>query len=188
MPPKIKITKNEIINTALSLVRECGTEALNARNIAASLGCSTQPIFSNYQSMDELRTDVNHAAYEKYLEYLKRESESGKYPVYKAYGIAYIRFASEEKELFKLLFMSDRSGTAASTSPDFTASVKIIMQSNGLSEEKATLLHLENWSFVHGIATMLATSFLDLSWELISDMLSDVYQGLRLRHISEENK
>ena len=180
--------KNEIINTALSLVRENGAESLNARNIAAALNCSTQPIFSNYQSMDELRADVNLAAYEKYLGYLKQESESGKYPVYKAYGMAYVRFASEEKELFKLLFMSDRTNADTSPSPDFTASVKIIMQANGISEEKATLLHLESWSFVHGIAVMLATSFLDLSWELISDMLSDVYQGLRLRHISEENK
>ena len=34
----------------------------------------------------------------------------GKYPPYKASGIAYIQFAKEEKELFKLLFMRDRTG------------------------------------------------------------------------------
>ena len=187
MPPKIKITKNEIINTALSLVREGGTEALNARNIAASLGCSTQPIFSNYQGMSELYEAVERAAYETYLGYLKRESESGKYPKYKAFGMAYVRFASEEKELFRLLFMCDRKGDNAVT-PDFTASVDMIMEANGVSKETATLMHLESWSCVHGIATMLATSFLSLSWELISDMISDVYQGLRLRHLTEEKK
>ena len=101
--------------------------------------------------------------------------------------MAYVRFASEEKELFRLLFMCDRKGDNAVT-PDFTASVDMIMEANGVSKETATLMHLESWSCVHGIATMLATSFLSLSWELISDMISDVYQGLRLRHLTEEKK
>ena len=32
------------------------------------------------------------------------------YPPYKAMGMGYIRFAAEERELFRLLFMRDRSG------------------------------------------------------------------------------
>ena len=45
MPPKIKITKEEIVDTALNLVREAGEQALNARSIAAKLKCSTQRFF-----------------------------------------------------------------------------------------------------------------------------------------------
>ena len=37
MPPKVKITKENIVSTALSLVRECGAEAINARAIASAL-------------------------------------------------------------------------------------------------------------------------------------------------------
>ena len=55
MPPKVRITKEEIIGTCLALVRENGADALNARSIAAALGCSTQPIFSNFSSMEELQ-------------------------------------------------------------------------------------------------------------------------------------
>ena len=47
-------------------------------------------------------------------------------------------------------------------------------------------MHLEMWTCVHGIATMLATSFISLEWDLISDMLSDFYHGLRARHLKEE--
>ena len=54
-------------------------------------------------------------------------------------------------------------------------------------EERAERMHLEMWTCVHGIATMLATSFLSLDWELISDMLTDVYQGIRTKHLSEES-
>ena len=185
MPPKVKTTKDEIVSTALSLVRECGAEAINARSIASSLGCSTQPVFSNFASMNELREAVISSAYAMYLDFIKSEEASEKYPKYKAFGMAYVRFAKEEKELFKLLFMRDRRGEDLSPSPDFEASVEMIMNSLGVSREKASLLHLENWTYVHGVAVMLATSFLPLELDLVSDMLSDVYHGLRARHLSE---
>lgn len=186
MPPKIKITKEEIIQTAIELLKKEGDGAINARSIAAALGCSTQPIFSNFASMDELRSAVVAAAYESYLEFLRREAESGKYPQYKAFGMAYIRFSREEKELFKLLFMRDRSREEMSLTPDFENSVHLIMEANGVTYETATLMHLEMWACVHGIGTMFATSFLALDEELVSNMLSDVYQGIRARHTVKE--
>ena len=188
MPPKVKITKEDIVNIAVELVRTKGEGALNARAIAAALNCSTQPIFSNFSTMAELQEAVAASVYERYLGFLKSEAESEKYPPYKAFGMAYIRFAKEEKELFKFLFMCDRKGMGLASTSDFNASVEIIMKANGVSREKAELIHLEMWTSVHGIGTMLATSFLNLEWELISDMLTDVYQGIRARHLSEENR
>ena len=188
MAPKVKIIKDDIVKTALELVRTNGVDAINARTIATALNCSTQPIFSNFATMDELRNAIIIAAYEMYLEYIRKETESGKYPQYKSFGMAYIRFAKEEKKLFKLLFMRDRTKEDTSPSIDFEKSVEIIMRSNGISKDKATLIHLEMWATVHGIAVMLATSFLSLDWELISDMLTDVYQGVRTKHLSEVDK
>ena len=100
--------------------------------------------------------------------------------------MAYIRFAKEEKELFKLLFMRDRTDEEIATSPDFEESVQMIMQANKVSQETARLIHLEMWTCVHGIGTILATSFMPLDWELISNMLTDVYQGIRARHVAKE--
>ena len=54
MAPKVKITKQDIIDKALEIVRESGDSGINARSIAAALGCSTQPIFSNFNSMEEM--------------------------------------------------------------------------------------------------------------------------------------
>ena len=189
MPPKVKITKEDIINTTLNLVRKSGTDAINARTIAATLNCSTQPIFSNFESMEDLQQTVILAAYDHYLSFIKSEVESGKYPQYKAFGMAYVRFAKDEKELFKLLFMRDRSEEDTSLlPPDFEKSIKVIMQANGVTRETAMLMHLETWTCVHGIGTMLATSFLSLDSDLISNMLTDVYQGIRARHLPKEEK
>ena len=187
MPPKVKITKKDIIDKALALVREGGADAINARGIANALNCSTQPIFSNFESMEELERSVFAAAYEKYLGFITEELKSEKYPPYKAYGMAYIRFAKEEKELFKLLFMRDRQGEDLTPTSDFESAVELIMQANGCDRETARLLHLEMWVFGHGIATMIATSFLELDEELVSRMLTDVYLGVRARIIQEED-
>ena len=130
MPPKVRITKEEIIKTALDLVRQSGAEAINARAIANALLCSTQPIFSNFATMEALQSAVLRKAYDYYLSFLKREVEGGAYPQYKAMGMAYVRFAKEERELFRLLFMRDRTGEDRSSSPDFEQSVQMIMQAN----------------------------------------------------------
>lgn len=183
MAPKTKITKDGILQAAMNLLRESGEGAVNARNIASVLNCSTQPLFSNFSTMEELHLALKAAAYDIYLGYLKREAESGEYPEYKSSGMAYIKFAKEEKELFKYIFMCERDDDSqAAGSSDFDVSVEKVMRLNGVSRETAGLIHLEMWSAVHGIATMHATSFLALDWDLISMMLSDIYLGIKARH------
>ena len=181
MPPKVRITKEEIVGTALRLVRQRGTGALNARTLAAELQCSTQPIFSNFPTMEALQHATEEAAYARYLSFLEESIKEEKYPAYKATGMAYILFAREERELFKMLFMCDRRGKDLSPTADFTAAVEMIMRANGCEREIAERLHLEMWIFVHGVATMLVTSYLPLEIDMISEMMTDVYQGLRAR-------
>ena len=181
MPPKVRVSKKDVISATIELLRRDGAEEINARRIASELGCSTQPIFSNFSSMEELESEVTREAYALYLGFIEGEIKSGKYPEYKAFGMAYIRFASEEKELFKYLFLTDR-GENALPEEGFNTPAEIVMRANGISLELARLIHLEMWAFVHGIATMAATSFLTLEWELIENMVSDTYHGLRARH------
>ena len=183
MPPKVKVTKEDIINAAVDIVRNSGAQAINARTIASTLNCSTQPVFSNFASMDELRLAVVERADKLCQEYMRREVESGEFPTYKANGMAYIRFAKDEKELFKLLYMRDRSGESIPEGTELTDEMESIVHNNtGLSGANAKLFHLEMWAYVHGIATMFATGFFDLDWELVSRMLTDSYQGLRKQY------
>lgn len=188
MPPKVRVTKEDIITTSIEIVREKGVDVLNARSIAAHIGCSTQPIFSNYASMDELKQDIMKKAYNLYMNFLKQEAESNKYPPYKASGMGYIRFAKEEKELFKLLFMRDRSKENIADDFDESTrmSIEMMQKSLGLSYETANQFHLEMWIYVHGIASLLATSYLPLEWDAISDMVTNAYQGMKARYLSKE--
>lgn len=183
MPPKVKVSKKAVIDAAVELLRQHGDQAINARALADALGCSTQPIFSNFATMEQLRLAVIEKLGMVYNDYLAREIAAGKYPAYKASGMAYIRFAKEEKQMFKLLFMCDRSGTPIPEDAEsFNQMADMLQSSIGLSQEQSRLFHLEMWACVHGIATMFATGFLDLDWELVGRMLTDTYQGLRKQY------
>ena len=183
MPAKIKISKNDILEASFSLLRREGLQAVNARNIADALSCSTQPIFSNFDSMKELHIALINKANSLFEEFLKNEYSRNQYPPYKAYGMAYIRFAKEEKALFKLLYMRNRSEDLQTVELAITTQMEtVVMENTNLDHEVAKLFHLEMWAFVHGIATMFATDYIDLKWELVSTMLTDVYQGLRKRY------
>ena len=183
MPPKIKVTKEDIVACAVEIVRREGEQGINARNVAACMGCSTQPVFSNFATMEALRRSVVGKANELCEEYIRKETERGEFPAYKASGMAYIRFAMEERELFRLLYMRDRKAEMVPgeqvADPERE---QLVRQNTGLDGEKAKLFHMEMWAFVHGIAAMLATNFVQLEWDLISTMLTDAYQGLKKRH------
>ena len=183
MPPKVKITKEDIVNTAVEIVRSNGAQALNARTIAAELNCSTQPIFSNFATMEELHLAVVEKADLLCQTYMHREVESGVFPAYKASGMAYIRFAKEETELFKLLYMRDRSSETVPDTIEFGDQMESFVQiCTGLDKGTVKIFHLEMWAFVHGIAAMIATGFVDLDFELVSRMLTDAYLGMRKQY------
>ena len=186
MPPKVKFSREEIIAAALDIVREGGMTALTARSLAARLGSSAKPVFGLFENMQEVQKEVMLAANAEYQEFLYAEMMRGIYKPYKASGMAYIAFARKEKELFKLLFMRDRSDEQGDTRDESVADIiALISRNTGLSEEEARLFHLEMWIFVHGIATMIVTNYLDWEEEHVSRALTDAYEGLRTRWCGE---
>ena len=58
-----------ILNTVMDITRETGFETVNARSIAGKLHCSTRPLFTCYENMDELKQQFLTFAYEYYEKY-----------------------------------------------------------------------------------------------------------------------
>ena len=167
----------------MEILRTSGPEALNARAVAKALGCSTQPVFSNFRNMQDLMESVVERSLELYNDFIRKEFGLNRgYPPYKTYGMGYIRFAMEESNLFKLLFMRDRRNEDSSAEAGtFYEVIPLLMKSLDLTEEQAVMFHLEMWTFVHGIAAMAATSYCKRDMEQASKALTDIYQGLILR-------
>lgn len=181
MPAKKQIPKETLLDAAFEIVRKEGMGALNMRALAKKCGCSTQPIYLSFRGADEVKEQVWKRTAETYARYLKDEVSSGRYNEYKAFGMGYIRFAKEEKQLFRLMFMSENSELSAGYEEGFDDAVKVIREHYELNEDQARILHAEMWIFVHGIGVMYATDFLDWKWEFVEKMVSDAFSGLLFR-------
>ena len=185
MTPKFKFTREQIVAAALEVTRKNGITGLTARGLAAELGSSAKPIFGLFQNMEEVQREVVSAANTLYQSYIKKGMADNKFPPYKASGIAYIQFAKEEKELFKLLFMRDRTDEKIEENrEEIRPILDLIMKNLGIDENEAYFFHLELWLYVHGIATMIATNYLEWDIEFIDKALTDAYQGLKNRYVT----
>ncbi len=186
MPPKVRFTRAEIISGALDLVREKGMDGLTARALAAKLGSSPKPVFGLFENMEEVQSEVMVAADRLYQQFLAEDMAAGEFPPYKASGMGYIRFAKEERELFKLLFMRDRSGEIIGEDREpVRPLLELLEKELGITEDEAYLFHLEQWIFVHGIATMVATGYLEWDLDFIVRALADSYFGAKHRFTKE---
>lgn len=188
MPPKFLFTREKMVATAIELCREKGESGLTARALADRLGCSVKPIFGLFQSMDEVKAAVLAEAGRLYRVRIGAAIAAKSDPPYKAAGLAYIRFADEERELFRLLFMRDRTDERfpAGEGEETAMLLALIQKTTGLSKEAAYRFHLETWIYVHGIATMIATGYLHWEAAFISQALTDCYLGLKQRFLEEE--
>ena len=72
MPPKVKFTKDEIIQAALNVARVKGASSVSTRDIAAELQVSTRPIFTYFDTMEEVRAEIRKAAEVVYERYVQR--------------------------------------------------------------------------------------------------------------------
>ena len=186
MPRKCKFTKEDIISAAIDIVREQGISAVTARSVGAKLNASTKVVFTYFSGMEELNSETLKRANEIYYEYIFSAMQKGDEPPYKASGLAYINFARNERELFKLLFMRDRRNEIIEEDRESIRPIIEVIQKNlNLSEDEAYNFHLELWIYVHGIATMIATSYVEWDDEFISKALTDAYLGLKMRYTKE---
>ena len=181
MPPKFRYTREEIIHAALALAREGGMEAVTAKRVGARLHASVKLVFGQFTGMEEVRQEVREAAFRLWQDAMREAVRAGDEPLYMASGMAYIRFAREERELFRLLFMRDRFGEAFDDRANVRPLLEELQRAAGLSEDEACRVHTEMWMFVHGMATAVATSYLPWDDQLIRCFLTDAYLGLRAR-------
>ena len=182
MPPKIQFAKADLLRAAFKLTRQKGLPAVNARAIAKELGCSTQPIFRAFNSMEEIKNEVMRMAMDLYGMYITRGANRASKP-YMATGMAYLAFAMEEGELFKLLFMRDRLGDntindIADTTLDYV--LDLVMENTGLTRDGAMQFHRHLWIYTHGLASMIATRFVVLEESQIEMLLGEQYHAVRL--------
>ena len=159
MAPKNKFTKAEMVEAALQVVRAKGIAGLTAKGIADQLGTSTQPVFTCFGSMDGAKREVYAAAIEVYDRYTDAGLKE-RIPFF-GVGMQYIRFAREEPELYRLLFLpqSQENGyRAMEAMRHLQALVRPTLVSiYHITDQEADLYFRNLWLVVHSLSTLIVT-------------------------------
>ena len=179
MPPKSNLTKEIIAQKAFSILRSEGYEKLNARYLASQLGVSTMPLFHYYENMDEIKAAAVGIGVDIYNEYMKKGMKA-EIP-FKGIGRAYIQFAKDEPELFKIFFMTADEKIVGLPKEDKNGVIALGIASGIMDGDKKDGSHMlrNMWVMVHGIATLEATGKLSFTEREISQMLSQTFMGLK---------
>jgi len=181
VPPKVRVTRQAILDAALQLVRQKGPDALNARSLAGSLGCSVQPVFREFSSMQALRTAVVQSAQQLFdAEML---AALGGSDGFLGMGMTYIGFAAREKKLFELLFMNGGFGGASASQVAGTTQgddevLAALQGMTGLDAARAQRLYTGIWFTTHGIASLVATGDCTMQQNEVRQTLQTVFTGL----------
>lgn len=179
MPPKVKYTREEILEAALEMARADGFDTITARALGEKLGISSRPVFTAFQNMEEVQQEVKKAARKLYGKYV--EAGLSQQPAFKGVGKQYIRFAKEEPKLFQLLFMSEQeqvpgiSDLLPTIDDHYPEILESVQSPSTLDKTAALSLYLHLSIYTHGIAALCATKMCDFSDEEIDRMLTEVF-------------
>ena len=156
MPPKIKYTLNDIIETAVKVTKRDSIDKLTARSIAEELKSSTMPIYSCGKSMPEIEGEVVKKAWKILREY---QFKPRTHDPYLDLGLGYVMFAREERNLFMAIHNDKyESINAKYGEENFFENFEYLSDYymfRGLSDELKMKIMVNGWTFSHGFAVLM---------------------------------
>ncbi len=175
MPPKVKFQKEEIIASAVEITRENGIGALTARELANKLSVSTRPIFTYFDTMDELKAEVYNFAKKLYREHILKGLKA---PIPNlGVGQQFLTFAREEPELYKYLFLSPPDGVKGGAIEELKISQDLvrdsIMRIYNMDSSTADKYFRDLWLVAYSFTTLIVTGECPYTDKEISDILTE---------------
>lgn len=188
MPPKQRITREMILERSFEMFCLEGMEAINARSVAKALSCSTQPIFSYFSGMEDLKTALEQKAKELFEAALKVADQPGD-PLVNI-CCSYTRFAAEQPRLFTHLFMINQDDPLYPfiSREERQDLIRREAEYTGLPYEEAAKVFVQMSVYGHGLAAVRAAHKAEFTVENMAKMIADTHEMtlLALRHCMEK--
>ena len=176
MPPTAKYTKEEIINAAVEIAREKGIEAVTARELAARLNVSTRPVFTYFETIEDVKKEVRKTAREIYGQYIEKGLKN---PVpFLGTGMEYINFAKNEKMLYKALFLSFDSSSQENSleGRQFMEDMVVptLMRVYKMEDEAAVKYFRYMWTIAHSLAVLIVAGGASYTDKELAEVFGDM--------------
>jgi len=189
MPPKIKYTKNEVIEAAVSIVDENGLSSLTARRVADKLGASTGPVYHHFATMDGLALEVIRRTQSSLLEYASRPYTER---VFLNMGTGIAMFACEHRLLYRALMLEGDSYSEVVREFVNTLESELPKDSRFtlLSDSERHILLMKMWTFTHGLASLISVGLIkdcdhDYIIKALLDIGTDVIGATLAKHAND---
>ena len=165
MPATRKVSREEIVDAAVAVLCDDGFSAVNARSVAKKLGCSTQPIYFSFKNMDELKTALTERAIQMHTQRVRDSLRihEGNDSRYSSYGMGFVRFAAEEKQLFRWLYLDGVQLGTYQNDVLIREVLDVIVEEFGYTEDVARRFHQDMIYFSYGLAILANTGHLHLT-------------------------
>ena len=183
MPPKQRITREMILEASFSMFCREGMEVVNARSVAKALNCSTQPIFSYFSGMDDLKNALEEKARELFETEINQAMESEE-PLFNG-CMAYFRYTMQQPNLFRQLFLIGQDKRPANlTAVNDALREKVVApvaQRTGSSAAHVEEQCIKLWVFTHGLAALAAMNLLDIDAQKVEQLLREAEDKYAIR-------
>ena len=175
MARTIKYSKEEILEKSVLFIKEKGYSNLTVRELSKYIGCSTQPIFKNYDNFDMYKKDLKDYLRKDYESFIHKYVDKEDYLYTISY--AYALYAKKEPNIFFSMFMADLAGSRTvnevlNTKRNMETINAMVKQYN-ISLEEAKKIYREVRFYTHGIATQLCVNSIKLNDKEIKDMIKN---------------
>lgn len=186
MPPKQKITIEMLLEHAFKIAEEQGIEAVTSRSVAKSVGCSVQPVFSHFPTMEELRQATFDYAGDKFVQEILAFE---KLPDFLPRTTKWVLdLARNKPNLYHMLYLSNgfKGNNLLDVMMNFESNKKMIAKMMELYQIEADAckdILLRSFLFMMGIGTMICVNHMDFSDEQVAEMMkqtvADMVQGAK---------
>lgn len=187
MGPKVKFTKEQIIDAAFEIAKAEGIDNITMRKIAEKMGCSVAPIYLNFKDVNELIEALIERIIGVSQQLLIEESTGDPFD---DIARASLRFAKEYSVLFRDLVMKNNSymkGYDEQILPVLIQEMKKDPELEGFTVDELQTILLKMKVFQLGLSVMVANGLLPKDYEkqdlmdILSSTADDIILSARLR-------
>ncbi|GBA97846.1 TetR/AcrR family transcriptional regulator [Lactobacillus gasseri] len=190
MARKKEIDKQRILDAAYKLAVRGGIESLTARNIAKAVNCSTQPIYLEFENMQDLRNQVLARISDELKSNTLQQNFTGE-PLIDL-DLSYLYFAKEHVDLFRAMFVDGKFGNQMIVDTLMGLEIEKFKQqfdAEQYSDERLKHIIVANWIAATGLATLLINKMANFTQaQMISVLKAQIHDAMlndRLTNVEE---
>lgn len=190
MARKKEIDKQRILDAAYKLAVRGGIESLTARNIAKAVNCSTQPIYLEFENMQDLRNQVLARISDELKSNTLQQNFTGE-PLIDL-DLSYLYFAKEHVDLFRAMFVDGKFDNQMIVDTLMGLGIEKFKQqfdAEQYSDERLKHIVIANWIAATGLATLLINKMANFTQaQMVSVLKAQIHDAMlndRLTNVEE---